>query len=123
MTQVNIGAGQSTFSHSLEQFAKVLDIVGRNGLVLLDDATEGTDPDNSRDYMRFVIETLQARGAISYFATQQRELYRDGISRAAFYSTVPGSYGIKQLDGIEEPERVGWRDVARGTRLEPFLGK
>lgn len=119
---VDIGAGQSTFSGALDDFSKVLDVVGQDGIVLLDDATEGTDTDNSRDYMDFVLATLKERRAIAYLATQDRRLLADSsCPSAAFYTTVPNTYSIIRLADGEQPEPNDWRRVAAETGLAKHI--
>ncbi|PIN79656.1 hypothetical protein COV16_03065 [Candidatus Woesearchaeota archaeon CG10_big_fil_rev_8_21_14_0_10_34_8] len=123
LNQVSIGAGQSTFSDALNKFGRCLDtVVTSSGLILLDDATEGTDTDNSRDYMNTILELLGRLDAVAYIATQQQRLYHEKPRpKAVFYTTVPNTYGINRLSGEMMPEQVNWRTVAIGTELEKHL--
>lgn len=119
---VDIGAGQSTFSQALDEFGRVLDVAGQDGLVLLDDATEGTDTDNSRAYMNFVLTKLKERRAIAYLATQDRRLLTDpSCPPATFYTTVPNTYAIARLIDGEQPEPNDWRRVAAETGLAKHM--
>lgn len=120
--QVDIGAGQSTFSRALNSFAAVLDTGEEKGLVILDDATEGTDPKNAQDYMNFILQKIHAHRMSAWIATQNKSLYGSDIVPASYYTTMPSSYDIRKLDGTQQPESVHWRDIAKKTDLASHLG-
>lgn len=122
--EVDIGRDQSSFTRKQDEMGHSLDVVTENGLILCDDATEGSDHDNSRDYMDFLLRKFDRMGLTAFLASQDRRLWiSQGLPSAQFYTTVPNTYSIKPLNPEEEPERTNWRATAKGTALGKHLEK
>ena len=120
--KVDIGSGQSTFSSSENSLGKILDFANQDTMVFLDDATEGTDPDNARDYMIFILDKLREKGVTSFISTQQRDLVNaDYAAHARFLTTVPGTYSILPVSDDHHVEVCSWRETAIKTSLGRFL--
>jgi len=117
VTDVEIGAGQSTFSRNLDRVGNLFDHAKPGSLVLLDDFTEGTEPDNARDFLKWTFEQFLRIGCQVYLATQHKEFPGDG--RIRVYTTVPGEYKIVPAAG--EIEKVNWRVTAKDTALQNHL--
>jgi DNA mismatch repair ATPase MutS len=122
ISKVDIGAGQSTFTRNMNCLGEVLDFADPDSLVLLDDATEGTDEDNANDYMDFILETFAKKKVTSYISTQQQRLEIADIARDAIkYTTVPGTYKIMPISKEHPLEFVPWRKTAEGSTLGDLL--
>ena len=120
--QVDIGSGQSLFTKSLDTFGNMLETVGKGGLAILDDPSEGTDTLNAQKFMDFILARIHEREIYAAMATQDKRLHTENaFPHAAYYTTTPGSYKIQELNRGEAPEQKDWQEIARETKLAPYL--
>jgi DNA mismatch repair protein MutS2 len=72
----DIAAGLSTFSARLEHLKEIVNRVGENSLVILDELGTGTDPDEGTSLAMAVLDYLSDKGSLSAVSTHYQRLKR-----------------------------------------------
>lgn len=121
----SIEANLSTFSAHIKNIQSMVEVVGRNDLVLLDEIGASTDPQEGAALAVAILEHFRQRGAMTFVTTHQSRLKAyaaeapETVNAAMDFDEATLQPTYRLLVGL--PGKSSGLDMARRLGLEPSI--